>query len=327
MNNYSALQKTLHKISLSPHFMREISFDIEKMLFLKKCGNTKTGPHIFVTGLARSGTTIILNALHETGNFASLTYEDMPFILSPNLWSKLSFLNKHMEAQERAHGDGIMVSTNSPEAFEEVFWTTFEQEDNLEELFRNYVSLILLKNNKNRYLSKNNQNIRRIGKIQDIFPNAQILVPFRDPLQHSFSLLNQNRKFSQEQSSEPFVRQYMHWIGHSEFGLDYKPIIERDLKHTDTNNLNHWLEQWLMLYQSTYNDFGSGQPNIHFICYEGLCHGTRLQDHMNNILGITLNPEFEFRESRKKIEEGYDSTLLENCMILYKKLASLQRKS
>ena len=40
--------------------------------------------------MARSGTTILLNAIYETNEFASLTYQDMPFILSPNIWSKLN---------------------------------------------------------------------------------------------------------------------------------------------------------------------------------------------------------------------------------------------
>lgn len=326
MNNYSALQKFLHKISLSPQFMREISFDIEKALFLKKCENTKTEPHIFVTGLARSGTTIILNALHETGEFASLTYEDMPFILSPNLWSKLSFVNKHMEATERAHGDGIMVSTNSPEAFEEVFWSTFGQEDDAEELFRNYVSLLLLKNGKSRYLSKNNQNVRRLDTVSQCFPTAQILIPFRDPLQHSFSLLSQHRKFSKEQQNDPFVRKYMRWIGHSEFGLDYTPIVPKGLEFTDADSLDHWLEQWAFLYESLYKTYTQNHPNIHFICYEALCRGEHIQDYINNTTGVTLDPDFEFRESKKKIEEPYEHTVLEKCMKVYEKLAALQRR-
>ena len=61
-----------------------------------------------------------------------LSYADMPFVLYSNLWSKISF-NKNSKYTERAHGDGIKVSTESPEAFEEVFWKTFEHE-NEEEL-------------------------------------------------------------------------------------------------------------------------------------------------------------------------------------------------
>ena len=51
--------------------------------------------HVFVTGMARSGTTILLQALHDTGKFASLTYADMPIVLSPNLWSKFNNNNQH----------------------------------------------------------------------------------------------------------------------------------------------------------------------------------------------------------------------------------------
>ena len=64
---------------------------------------------------------------------------------------------------ERAHGDGIKVSTESPEAFEEVFWKTFNHyEDDSIEKFKIYINNILKKSNKKRYISKNNQNIKRV---------------------------------------------------------------------------------------------------------------------------------------------------------------------
>ena len=65
-------------------------------------------------------------------------YKDMPFILAPNLWSKLSFNKKNIDLVERAHGDGIRVSVESPEAFEEVFWMTFDEYDiDTKEKFKN----------------------------------------------------------------------------------------------------------------------------------------------------------------------------------------------
>ena len=98
----------------------------------------------FVSGLARSGTTILLNAIYESDEFSSLSYKDMPFVLAPNLWSKLSFaIKKDIDLVERAHGDGIKVSTDSPEAFEEVFWMTFDKGDkDTQEKFKNYVQLM-----------------------------------------------------------------------------------------------------------------------------------------------------------------------------------------
>ena len=42
--------------------------------------------------MARSGSTILLNSIYKTDIFASLTYADMPFVLAPNLWSKISLI-------------------------------------------------------------------------------------------------------------------------------------------------------------------------------------------------------------------------------------------
>ena len=148
MNNYSLLQRFLHRTVLSSQLMREIMFDVEQSIFLKK-DDLFEDNHVFVAGLARSGTTILLNAIYQSNQFASLTYDDMPFILAPNFWAKISSRKSHGELQERAHGDGIRVSTNSPEAFEEVFWKTFIDNSIIDdELFIKFISLILKKNNK-----------------------------------------------------------------------------------------------------------------------------------------------------------------------------------
>ena len=87
----------------------------------------------------------------------------MPFVLAPNFWSTLSSSSKDIIKTERSHGDGIMVSLESPEAFEEVFWKTFSDKKNdSNEKFKTYTNLINHKYQKNRYLSKNNQNIKRM---------------------------------------------------------------------------------------------------------------------------------------------------------------------
>ena len=193
MNNYSWLQQKLHQIALSSTFMREMMFDVENSLIST---NQNDDNHVFVSSLARSGTTILLNALYESDEFASLSYQDMPFILAPNLWSKISFNKKNIDLVERAHGDGIKVSTKSPEAFEEVFWMTFaEDNEYTKEKFKKYIQLINYRYEKKRYLSKNNQNIRRIELISKIFPHSKILVSFRNPIQHSYSLLSQHKRF------------------------------------------------------------------------------------------------------------------------------------
>lgn len=157
MNNYSWLQQKLHQIAISSQFMREVTFDVESSVISKK---QSTDNHVFVAGLARSGTTILLNALYKSDEFSSLSYQDMPFVLAPNLWSKLSSSKKHME---RAHCDGIKVSSESPEAFEEVFWMTFNESDqDTKEKFKSYVQLINQKYHKERYLSKKQSKHQKI---------------------------------------------------------------------------------------------------------------------------------------------------------------------
>ena len=81
MKDYSWLQKKLHQFALSSKFMREATFDAERSLIRT---NKDSNNHVFVVGLARSGTTILLNALYKSNEFASLLYEDMPFVLAPN---------------------------------------------------------------------------------------------------------------------------------------------------------------------------------------------------------------------------------------------------
>ena len=251
MNKYNWLQRNLHGLALSKKFIREASFDIEKLLFLK---NHYPDNHIFITGLARSGTTSILNSLHQTGNFGSLTYSDMPFVLSPNLWSKLHKPKKSdINFSERIHEDGIHISKLSPEAFEEVFWNTFDN-GNIDE-FKNYVNLILKRYKKTKYLSKNNQNIKRIDTIRNLYPNSIIFIPFREPLQQANSLLKQHKKFININKSNKFVSRYMSYIGHSEFGPNYKILSNKNLVYVDDLSINHWLEQWYLFYKKIFNSF------------------------------------------------------------------------
>ena len=55
MNNYSWLEQKLHKFALSSQFMREVTFDFESTNIAP---SSATGDHVFITGLARAGTTI-----------------------------------------------------------------------------------------------------------------------------------------------------------------------------------------------------------------------------------------------------------------------------
>jgi len=317
MNNYSWLQQKLHQLALSSQFMRQAMFDIESSAISI---NPADDNHVFVSGLARSGTTILLNALYESEEFASLSYKDMPFVLAPNLWSKLSFNTKDINLVDRAHGDGIKVSIESPEAFEEVFWMTFNEGDkDTKDKFKNYVQLINHKYQKKRYLSKNNQNIRRLELISKIFPHSKILIPFRNPIQHAYSLLSQHKKFIEDSKKDKFISNYMKWIGHTEFGPNYIPIHEKNLCFEDDLSINHWLEQWYLTYIYCFENFKNNE-NVYFICYEKICNASEYWLDIAKILNMKDKYSFEFKESIKAISVEMDQDIIDKGLSLYKKL-------
>ena len=320
MNNYSWLQQKLHQFALSSNFMREVMFDVEHTLIPT---NQIEDNHVFVSGLARSGTTILLNAIYESHEFASLSYKDMPFVLAPNLWSKLSFNKENNGLVERAHGDGIKVSTDSPEAFEEVFWMTFPESDKgTKEKFKNYIHQINLKYQKKRYLSKNNQNIRRLELISNIFPHSKILIPFRDPIQHANSLLTQHQRFIGDSKKDKFISSYMKLIGHTEFGPNYIPIHDNNLCFENDLTINHWLEQWYLTYKNCYESL-KYKGNVYFICYEELCNTSQYFLDLLKILNIKERYDFKFKESNKAISIEMDEVIVHKGLHLYKELSQL----
>ena len=65
-------------------------------------------------------------------------------------------------------------------------------------------------------------NYKRIDLIKTILPNSNFLIPFREPLQHAYSLLNQHIKFIKIQNQEDFIRRYLNYLVHNKFGKKHK---------------------------------------------------------------------------------------------------------
>ena len=243
-------------------------------MFKKTLEDLALGAPVFITGLPRAGTTILLEMLAAMQPFASHTYREMPFVLCPMIWSRLSRpFQKSGEARERAHGDGIQISPDSPEAFEEIVWmqfwrrhyradaiATWDRCDDAEfvEFFESHRRKIVALRRATkpaaiRYVSKNNVNLARIPAIWGAVPSAIVVVPFREPLQHAGSLLKQHRNFSELHVRDSFARRYMEGIGHFDFGTNLKPIDFdgwlAGASTRDPQSLQFWLEYWLATYR------------------------------------------------------------------------------
>jgi hypothetical protein len=287
--DYGPISKLLHRVALGMPHVAEASFDINRMV-AKTDTSTQDGPHVFIAGLARAGTTILMRSIYTTGVYRSLTYRDMPFVLMPNIWPKISRLSRqHKNEAERCHGDRINVDFDSPEAFEEVFWRTMchgayikkhvlrshQVSPEVLDKFREYIADVVASaedSRQTRYLSKNNNNLLRLGCIRKAFPDAVILIPYRDPIQHAISLQRQHEHFTARHDEDRFSLDYMNWLGHHEFGRNHKPFYfpedEDDFGGYSPEHIEYWLEVWRRTYRHV---LGNAPEGCLFLSYEALC--------------------------------------------------------
>ena len=315
MKNYNIIQKSLHKLILGNTFIQKSLYDLEKIIFSKKINDIKYNHHVFITSLPRSGTTILLNYIFSSKQFSSLTYRQMPFIMSPNLFSKISLFSSNKK-KERAHSDGIFYNLDSPEAFDEIFFSIFNNEETSIEIY-NFISLILNLNNKKRYLSKNNSNYKRIKLLQHLLPNSFFLIPVRNPAQQAYSLFSQHKNFLKLQENDIFVLKYMNYLGHFEFGKNHKTWFKSEKFH-DPENPNYWLEQWFKFYEKIYDEYKNNSKCL-LIKYEKLMDNNYLE-HLQKKLSLN-NLEIEFFSNKKKdLDINFNQELLKKTNNLYEKL-------
>ena len=307
MQNYSLIQKFFHDLVLKKNFINKSLFEIEKILFLKN-KDIKNQSHLFITGMPRSGTTSLLNFIYSSNKYASLTYKNMPFVLSPYLSNLLNL--KNILEKERVHGDGIVYNIKSPEAFDEVFFNN--NDEFVKNELENFIQLILLSNNKLNYLSKNNLNFKRINLISKILPKAKFLIPIRNPLSQASSLLNQHLHFKRLQKKDDFIRRYMNYLGHFEFGLSHIPWND-PINFKDTNKIDYWLEQWLLFYTKIFINY-KNDANCFFIIYEQLSdpnYVNSLLENLNIDLYKNINLNY-FKNSNKTLSNNNFSQNLYN---------------
>lgn len=215
--------------------------DMETDLLGSKLASIPIDRPVFVTGLARSGTTILLDLLSKLEPVGTHRYRDFPFLFSPWWWNACSDrLGKVENPVERPHRDRIRITRESPDAFEEPIWRYFfpfvseplglhvldaePRNERFDEFFADHLRKVLLLRGKTRYVSKGNYNITRIGYLARLFPDARFVIPIRDPVRHVASLVRQHRLFSQYSDEDPRVPKYLAAAGHFEFGPHRLPI-------------------------------------------------------------------------------------------------------
>lgn len=326
---YSAMAQLFHHLVLDNYHLGKKLLNYQIKGVAAENQSERKYNRVLITGLARAGTTALTKELAKRGPFASLDYSNMPVLLAPKLWAKF-YKPKRTENKERAHGDGVKVGLASVEALEEYFFKVIKndnyiKEDGLyqhelsaeeNELYRRYQNSIA---DGDIYLAKNNNAVLRLESLTTHNPDLAVFLLVRDPLQHAYSLMQQHKKFSAQQEEDPFIKDYMDWLGHHEFGQGQRPFVLNDVgaQDGDPNDINYWLERWINYYSQV-----SIGNNTFVLTYEDfLAEPKSTLTFISSTLGINLNLANTKNFDKVPVSVALvNEALLSDANALYKKL-------
>ncbi|MEN8128752.1 MAG: sulfotransferase [Pseudomonadota bacterium] len=248
--------------------------DLESRVLRADIDRIEIDKPVFIAGLARSGSTILLELIAQLEETCTHQYRDFPPIFTPFWWNWLVDRSMRQDSQptERAHGDRIKVTPESPEAFEEPLWMAFFPEihnpaysnviddkqryPEFERFYKDHIRKLMLLRNGTRYVSKGNYNISRLQYLKTLFPEARFVIPVREPAAHIASLMKQHKLFYRASAQNKRARDHLRWVGHFEFGLDRIPVnmgngecIDEVIRLWDENQeVRGWARYWNHIY-------------------------------------------------------------------------------
>ena len=243
---------------------------LETSLLTKELANQAIVKPVFVSGVARSGSTILTEIVSQHPQLACHHYSDFPLTWIPYWWNSLrrQLPLPKREPQERAHRDRLMISADSPEAIEEVLWMHFfpaahdpdgshvmNQQDShpaFEKTYRDHIQKLMLVRHRQRYVAKNNYHVTRLEYLLKLFPDARFIIPIRNPVQQVASLLKQHRLFSRQNAEDARVSKQLQLSGHYEFGPLRCPVVVSDKRRAhysqQLDDLSWYASQWADVY-------------------------------------------------------------------------------
>ncbi len=298
---YSPIDKFLHYIFLGNKNIAKFLFKIELWIHKKQLNKSGASQNVYISGLARAGTTVLMQYLGQLSEFKSLSYRNLPFLFIPKTGLKLISKRK-TEEKERFHQDGMTHSLNSYEALEEPFWRDYIGEKYIfdkiiqkhiidQKVFEKYNAFRKLVAGDKVYLAKNNNHLLRAASLHKLDKakgnNTITIIPFRDPYGQAKSLLKQHLLLSKLQKEDGFTLDYMDFLVHHEFGLHTKqPVLDNNniqLITDHKDSLEYWLKIWYVYYEEVYKQF-SNKENFHFFNYNSFVEDP--YNSLANLIGI-----------------------------------------
>ncbi len=273
---------------------------VETQLLGRKLKGITIDRPVYITGLARAGTTTLLEVLASIDGVISHRYRDYPGLFTPILWNW--FLDhartKPQVPKERAHRDGIYVTPESPEALEEPLWRAFPslspthppvdrldrrvEDPAFETFYTDHIRKILFIRGGTRYVAKANYNVTRLAYLQKLFPDARFVIAIRHPHAHVGSLMKQHELFCRGEADEPRARAHLRRVGHFEFGLDRRAINTGDNDAWRSvealwqggDEVRGWARYWASIYGHVHDLLASDEAMrkaVRVVRYEDLC--------------------------------------------------------
>ena len=302
---------------------------------------------IFICGLARSGTTAILNLLNNHKETGSFEYRDLPYTKTLIFWNKInSLFYRGLKKKGRIHGDDMEVDQYSPDSLEEIIWGDFLQDynnsgfftfldqdytnRNFENYFYNQIRKILkVRGNKKRYLSKANYNIFRIKYIKKLFPDSKIIVCFRDPIETSVSSAKVHQIFLNLSKENRYFDKRLNIMCHFEFGNLRKNISD---KYNDFDIVNFkeqecfYLKQWHMIYSMVINEY-KNLSDVIFLDNSTFFENPNLIKNLLNKLELDYNLLSNEISFSKKTKLDVNQKKNRNLYQIYDQLKFLEQKT
>lgn len=337
--SHPPLSRLLHRMILNhPHVhLWLMNREIRQW---RRRGREPEAKFVWITGLARAGTTSMLQRLMHTGAFHSLHYGNMPLILAPGLWGRFH-KPKATPTQERSHGDGIMMDSRSPEALEEIYFQAalsgkYISDKALEghelsklqhQHYLDYQGIVLASagaGDHRIYLAKNNNALLRYPSIREHNRDFHVILMFREPMSHAASLLSMHKKYKRMQEEDGFVLEYMNWLVHREFGLGQLPFrfsSSSAVPDGNPNELDYWLQTWIQHYEEALR---LDPHHLHWVSYERYCQ--QPQQVIDRILEIIevqgVVPSAEPHATVREVDEKVDAVLRDRALQLHEQLLS-----
>jgi hypothetical protein len=338
--DFSPLSVLLHRIAFDHP---NLSWRLFKQ-DLKGRGNIPSRPDfLLITGLARSGTTSMLNHISRVERFDSLSYANLPFLLAPNLWRRL-YNPAQGEAVERSHKDGVLIHHRSVEALEEYFFKVitrdgFIHEDRLvphdisSKQAQDYLDYqrVVRSGPEKIYLAKNNNALLRYSSLRQLNADFRAVILFRHPLYHAASLLSKHLQYGKLHIKDPFVNEMMDWLGHHEFGRGHKPMAwtgtaagaSAELPTGLPTTLDYWIEVWIQYHGQL---LAIDDTCCLWVDYANFC--ARPSQVIEQVLA-PWGEKWDFEQiaafdNTREIKQQHNPALLKRALQLY---AELQEKS